>query len=110
MTEQHPLTDEILERDFDYVPWLSDKSETQFTKDDMRAAYDLGYKAGYWKTTMRDIKQSDIETIIEDLEDAIGVCYKVDSTSEDHERSYPYVAGYSRAAMQGAVKDLRSLM
>ncbi len=59
---------------------------------------------------MCDIKQSDIETIIEGLEDAIGVCYKVDSSSEDHERSYPYAAGYSRAAMQTAIEDLRRLM
>ena len=60
--------------------------------------------------TMCDIKQSDIETIIEGLEDAIGVCYKVDSSSEDHERSYPFAAGYSRAAMRTAVQSLRSLM
>ena len=59
---------------------------------------------------MCDIKQSDIETIIEGLEDAIGVCYMVDNTSDDNERSYPFAAGYSRAAMQNAVVSLRSLM
>ena len=59
---------------------------------------------------MCDIKQSDIETIIEGLEDAIGVCYRVDSSSDDCERSYPYAAGYSRAAMQTAIEDLRRLM
>jgi len=59
---------------------------------------------------MCDIKQSDIETIIDGLEDAIGVCYKVDSSSEDHERSYPFAAGYSRAAMRTAVENLRRLM
>lgn len=59
---------------------------------------------------MCDIKQSDIETIIGGLQDAINVCYRVDSSSDDNERSYPYAAGYSRAAMQTAIEDLRSLM
>ena len=58
---------------------------------------------------MCDIKQGDIETIIEGLNDAISVCYRVDSSSDDCERSYPY-AGYSRAAMQTAIEDLRRLM
>ena len=46
---------------------------------------------------MCEIKQGDIETIIGGLEDAINVCYRVDSSSDDNERSYPYAAGYSRA-------------
>ena len=50
-----------------------------------------------------------VETIIGGLEDAINVCYRVDSSSDDNERSYPY-AGYSRAAMQTAIEDLRRLM
>lgn len=59
---------------------------------------------------MCDIKQGDIETIIEGLEDAINVCYRVDSSSDDNERSYPFATGYSRAAMRTAVQSLRSLM
>ena len=59
---------------------------------------------------MCEIKQGDIETIIGGLEDAINVCYRVDSSSDDCERSYPYAAGYSRAAMQTAIEDLRRLM
>lgn len=59
---------------------------------------------------MCDIKQSDIETIIDGLEDAISVCYKVDNSSEDHERSYPFATGYSRSSMRTAVQSLRSLM
>lgn len=59
---------------------------------------------------MCNIKQSDIETIIDGLEEAIRICYNVDNTSDDHERSYPFAAGYSRAAMQTAVGSLRSLM
>ena len=60
--------------------------------------------------TMCNIKRGDIETIIEGLNDAISVCYRVDSSSDDCERSYPYAAGYSRAAMQTAIEDLRRLM
>ena len=52
---------------------------------------------------MCEIKQGDIETIIGGLEDAINVCYRVDSSSDDNERSYP-CAGYSRAAMQLRLK------
>ena len=59
---------------------------------------------------MTNIKQSDIETIIDGLEDAINVCCKVDSSSDDCERSYPYATGYSRSAMRTAIKNLRSLM
>ena len=62
---------------------------------------------------MCNIKRGDIETIIEGLNDAISVCYRVDSSSDDCddcERSYPYAAGYSRAAMQTAIEDLRRLM
>jgi hypothetical protein len=59
---------------------------------------------------MCEIKKGDIETIIGGLEDAINVCYRVDSSSDDNERSYPYAAGYSRAAMRTAVQSLRSLM
>ena len=33
---------------------------------------------------MCDIKQSDIETIIEGLEDAIGVCYKKETELDSH--------------------------
>ena len=60
--------------------------------------------------TMCEIRESDIETIIDGLEDAIGVCLKVDSSSEDHERSYPFAAGYSRSAMRIAIENLRRLM
>ena len=59
---------------------------------------------------MCEIKSSDLETIIEGLEDAIGVCHRVDSHSEDSERSYPFAAGYSRAAMRLAIDNLRRLM
>jgi len=59
---------------------------------------------------MCDIKQSEIETIIDGLQDAVNVCYRVDNTSEDHERTYPFAAGYSRAAMQTAISNLKLLI
>ena len=57
---------------------------------------------------MCNIKQSDIETIIEGLEDAIYVCYTAPSNPD--REGYPYATGYSRSAMQTAIQSLRSLM
>ena len=57
---------------------------------------------------MCDIKKSDLETIIEGLEYAIQVCYTAPENPK--EEGYPYATGYSRAAMQTAIKDLRRLM
>ena len=51
-----------------------------------------------------------LETLIENLADAINVCYNVESRSEDVEKSYPYATGYSRSAMlriQEALKILK---
>lgn len=59
---------------------------------------------------MCKITNSDIETIIDGLQGAINICYRVDSSSDDNERSYPYAAGYSRAAMQTAIENLKTLM
>jgi hypothetical protein len=50
------------------------------------------------------IPVSTLETIIENLDNALLVCYSVDYQSDDHEKSAPYATGYSRAAMQ-LVKD-----
>jgi hypothetical protein len=52
---------------------------------------------------------STIETLIEGLQCAVNVCYNVDCTSEDSEKSYPFATGYSRAAMKLAIKDLQRL-
>ena len=57
---------------------------------------------------MCEIKQSDIETIIEGLEDAIYVCYTAPSNPD--REGYPYATGYSRSAMQTAIQSLRRLM
>lgn len=61
---------------------------------------------------MCNIKQSDIETIIDGLKDAIVICNQVDEQLDDYDykRSFPYAAGYSRAAMQNAIFDLKSLL
>jgi hypothetical protein len=51
-----------------------------------------------------------LESIVERLYDAVNVCYNVDSRSDDHEQSYPYATGYSRAAMIGVAEDLRRII
>tara|TARA_B100001063_G_C16738172_1_gene543195 strand:- start:1466 stop:1699 length:234 start_codon:yes stop_codon:yes gene_type:complete len=62
-----------------------------------------------WRSKMCSIRKSELETIIEGLEDAISICQSVDS-SEDYERSYPYATGYSYATMQHAITNLRQIL
>ncbi len=50
-----------------------------------------------------------LETLIESLDAAIRVCYKVDSRLEDTERSYPYATGYSRSTMLRVKEELKFL-
>ena len=50
-----------------------------------------------------------LETLIENLADAINVCYNVESKSEDVEKSYPYATGYSRSAMLRIQEELKIL-
>ena len=52
---------------------------------------------------------STLETLIESLDDAIRVCYRVESRSEDTQKSYPYATGYSRSAMRMVQEELKSL-
>ena len=59
---------------------------------------------------MYNLNNYEIETIVDGLQDAIRVCYDVDSTSNDNERSYPYATGYSREAMKTAVNSLIEIM
>ena len=49
---------------------------------------------------------TEILSVIDTLTAAVNVCYSVDNTSEDSEKSYPFATGYSKAAMQTAIKDL----
>jgi len=50
----------------------------------------------------------ELDLIINRLEDAINVCHTAPKNLRDE--GYPYATGFARSAMQGAVKDLRSLM
>ena len=56
-----------------------------------------------------NVSVSTLETLIEGLENAIKVCYNVDSTDGNCERTYPYATGYSRAAMQMVSDQLKTL-
>ena len=51
-----------------------------------------------------------LQRIIKDLQNAVQVCYDVDSLSEDDVHSYPYATGYSRSAMTYAIEDLNKFL
>ena len=52
-----------------------------------------------------------LERLIKSLQDAVDVCYNVDSSeSDNHESTYPFATGYSRSAMQNAIFDLNNLL
>ena len=46
------------------------------------------------------------ERIIKNLQRSVDVCYNVDSTSEETEKSPCFANGYSRATMQSVIEDL----
>ena len=48
--------------------------------------------------------------VINNLTEAVNVCCSVDDNSDDHEKTYPFATGYSRAAMNGAIDDLRLIV
>ena len=58
---------------------------------------------------MCSIRKSELETIIEGLEDAVKICQNVDG-SNDYERSYPYATGYSCGTMQNAITNLKQIL
>jgi len=51
-----------------------------------------------------------LESIVERLYDAVNVCYNVDSAADNSEQSYPYATGYSKSTMIGAAEDLRRII
>ncbi len=57
-----------------------------------------------------DVPVASLEAILSTLDDAISVCYEVDSTSDNSERSYPFATGYSRSTMRGIREQLQSFM
>jgi hypothetical protein len=48
--------------------------------------------------------------VINNLTAAVNVCCEVDESSDDHEKTYPFATGYSRAAMNDAIDDLRFIV
>ena len=61
-----------------------------------------------------DYAQSDIKRIIRSLNDAIDICYNAKSIDNNvpdtYNESYPFATGYSRSAMQSAVKSLQGIV
>jgi len=51
-----------------------------------------------------------LNQVIDNLTKAVNVCYEVDSSCEDTEKSYPFATGYSKSAMNVAIQDLRIIM
>ena len=56
-----------------------------------------------------EIPVNTLKRLIKSLEDAVNVCYDVDNTSDDMDRSYPFATGYSRQAMREALEELKAL-
>ena len=50
----------------------------------------------------------EIESAISCLEKAIKICSEVDSSNKDLDKSYPYAAGYARAAMQDVLQRINT--
>jgi hypothetical protein len=53
--------------------------------------------------------------IIDRLTDAVNVCYSVENASYEERKknpdlAYPFAAGYSRSAMNGAIDDLSRIV
>ena len=52
-----------------------------------------------------------LKRLIRDLQEAVNVCYNVDSSeSDNYEKTYPYATGYSRAAMNSVIDDLNNIL
>lgn len=57
------------------------------------------------------IRVDTLKRLISNLEDAVQVCYNVDSAEDSgYEKTYPFATGYSRSAMQSAILDLNNLL
>ena len=51
-----------------------------------------------------------LNQVIDNLTKAVNVCYEVDNTSDDYEKTYPFAIGYSRSAMNTAIEDLSRIV
>ena len=57
------------------------------------------------------VRVDTLQRLISDLQDAVNVCYNVDSSeSDNYEKTYPYATGYSRGAMNSVIEDLNNLL
>jgi hypothetical protein len=57
------------------------------------------------------VRVDTLKRLIRDLQDAVNVCYNVDSSdSDDYEKTYPFATGYSRAAMNSVIDDLNNIL
>jgi hypothetical protein len=58
-----------------------------------------------------DVRVDTLKRLIRDLQEAVNVCYNVDSSeSDNYEKTYPFATGYSRSAMQSAIIDLNNIL
>ena len=58
-----------------------------------------------------DVRVDTLKRLIRDLQEAVNVCYNVDSSeSDNYEKTYPYATGYSRAAMNSVIDDLNNIL
>jgi len=48
--------------------------------------------------------------IIDNLTHAVNVCYAVDESLDDYEKTYPFATGYSKSAMDGAIDELSRIV
>jgi hypothetical protein len=57
------------------------------------------------------VRVDTLKRLISNLQDAVNVCYNVDSSESDNcEKTYPFATGYSRSAMQNAIFDLNNIL
>jgi len=57
------------------------------------------------------IRVDTLKRLISDLQEAVNICYNVDSSeSDNYEKTYPYATGYSRAAMNSVIDDLNNIL
>ena len=61
-----------------------------------------------------DYAQTDINRVINSLNDAINICYNAKSVDNNvpdtYNESYPFATGYSRSAMKSAVESLQGII
>jgi hypothetical protein len=57
------------------------------------------------------VRVDTLQRLISKLQDAVNVCYNVDSSdNDDYEKNYPYATGYSRGAMNSVIDDLNNIL